>query len=102
MPPSNQELNQRKALIICQQYAQEEQDYRQSMRELTRMGLSDELADHLLAEARHGANEQHLRDQGLHPGQLQGEADAPLPERTLESETIYPDDSEEDPSDDSA
>jgi hypothetical protein len=102
MPPSNQELNQRKALIICQQYAQGEQDYRQSMRELTRMGLSDTLADHLLAEARHGANEQALRDAGEHPGQLQGEADAPLPERTVESETIYPDDSEEDPSDDSA
>jgi hypothetical protein len=101
MPPSNQELNQRKALIICQQYAQEEQDYRQSMKELTRMGLSDTLADHLLTEARHSHDEQALRDQGQHPGQLQGEADAPLPERSLESETIYPDD-EEDPSDDSA
>jgi hypothetical protein len=101
MPPSNQELNSRKATIICQQYAEGQQDYRQSMRELTRMGLSDELADQMLAQAKHGHDEQALRDAGEHPGQLQGEADAPLPERTVESETIYPDD-EEDPSDDSA
>jgi hypothetical protein len=93
MPPTNQELNSRKATIICQQYAEGSQDYRQSMKELTRIGLSDEAADQMLASARHGAQEQALRDAGTHPGQLPGEADAPLPERTVESETIHPDDS---------
>jgi hypothetical protein len=101
MPPTNQELNSRKATIICQQYAEGSQDYRQSMRELTRIGLSDEAADQMLASAKHGHNEQAMRDAGTHPGQLPGEADPSLPERSLGSETIYPD-SKEDPNDDSA
>lgn len=92
MPPTSQELNQRKALIICQQYAEGRQDYRQSMRELTRIGLTDKLADHMLSEALHGASEQAMREAGTHPGQLQGEADPELPQRPLADETIEPDD----------
>jgi len=86
MPPTDQELRQRKTLIICQQYAEGRQPYRQSMKELTRMGLSDQLADHLLAEALHGQQEQSLRDVGEHPGQLPGEADAELPEPDSETQ----------------